>query len=305
MSPEAQIADPTPNAVAANPSPEPAVDNGTVSSANGEAAGASAPVQETFTNLDPNTLPKELRSAYDNMLRDYKSKTMSLAEERKRFSDYDDVKQRAEAYEQLTKDEKFLKYWQEADKPAQNETDQQEMLELQQLWQEGQADPAKAIEFHRRVAQMEMKPLAEKAKAVEQKQQFNEAQEVLTNFANEVDQKTGQKLRPDYEELESTGLIEHYYTQLLTKYPNLTPAQWPKALDAVYNAAKKVRDGFYQKGYEAALSKSNSKIANSTERPSVAATTDQENLTFDQAKKLTTAEAVALAKKGKTVARSW
>lgn len=305
MSLEAQIADPTPNAVAANPSPEPAVDNGTVPSANGEAAGTSAPVQETFTNLDPNTLPKELRSAYDNMLRDYKSKTMSLAEERKRFSDYDDVKQRAEAYEQLTKDEKFLKYWQGDDQPAQNETDQQETLELQQLWEEGLADSAKMIEFHRRVARKEMKPLAEKAKAVEQKQQLNEAHDVLSNFANEVDQKTGQKLRPDYEELESTGLIEHYYNQILTKFPNLTAAQWPKALDAVYSAAKKVRDGFYQKGYEAALSKANSKLFNSTERPSVAATTNQENLTFDQAKKLTAAEAVALARKGKTVSRSW
>lgn len=302
---EAQIADPTPSAAAANPSLEPVSGNGTVPSANSEASGTSAPVQETFTNLDPNTLPKELRSTYDNMLRDYKTKTMSLAEERKRYSDYDNVKERAEAYDQLTKDEKFLRYWQQAESPAQDETDNQELVELQQLWQEAQVDPAKAIEFHRKVAQLEMKPIAEKAQAAEQKHQLNEAREVVTNFANAVDEKTGARLRPDYDELESSGLIDYFYNQLHEKHPNLTPAQWPKALDAVYNAAKKVRDGFYQKGYEAALNRANAKIANSTERPSVAATTDQENLTFDQAKKLTAAEAVALARKGKTVSRSW
>lgn len=88
--------DPTPGAMpAANPSTEPAaLNNGTVQNEpSGEALetnGQAAPATEdTFTGVDPNSLPPKERAAYDNMLRDYKRKTAEIA----------DVKRKADAYD--------------------------------------------------------------------------------------------------------------------------------------------------------------------------------------------------------------
>lgn len=102
--------DPTPTAVqAATPAiPAPAEPvNGTVTTNSSEApdvAGQAAPADETFTNVDPNSLPSKERAAYDNMLRDYKKKTAEIA----------DLKRRADAYDR----------WQHEQAAAQRITDE-------------------------------------------------------------------------------------------------------------------------------------------------------------------------------------
>lgn len=93
--------DPNPQAVtAATPvetkvSTEPAASiNGTVKEPSGEAPeelGQAAPALDgdTFTGVDPNSLPPKERVAYDNMLRDYKRKTAEAAEYRRKAEAYD------------------------------------------------------------------------------------------------------------------------------------------------------------------------------------------------------------------------
>lgn len=44
---------------------------------------------DSFTGIDPNALPDELKPLYNSMLRDYRSKTEQVAEERKRFEALD------------------------------------------------------------------------------------------------------------------------------------------------------------------------------------------------------------------------
>jgi hypothetical protein len=113
--------DPTPQTVpAANPvvTLEPATPApGTVNDHNGEAPAASgqaAPVEETFTNVDPNSLPPKERVAYDNMLRDYKKKTAEIAELRRKAEAHD-AWQREQASKQRITDEDYNRAFESKD----------------------------------------------------------------------------------------------------------------------------------------------------------------------------------------------
>lgn len=48
------------------------------------AGEATETTTSTFTNLDPNSLPPELRSFYDSMLKDYRQKTEEISEQKKK-----------------------------------------------------------------------------------------------------------------------------------------------------------------------------------------------------------------------------
>lgn len=103
---------PTPSPEAATPETAPAEGEGTAESG-GEAKEQGAP---SFTHVDPNTLSPELRGTYDNMLRDYKSKTGELAEQRKGLTD---SQEKARLYDEISKDEAFVSYW---NKPGKQDT---------------------------------------------------------------------------------------------------------------------------------------------------------------------------------------
>jgi len=91
--------DPTPTATAtATPAatPEPVANaTGTVNpntNTNGEAQrtqGQAAPVEDSFTEVNAQSLPPTERAAYDNMLRDYKKKTAGIAEIRRKADAFD------------------------------------------------------------------------------------------------------------------------------------------------------------------------------------------------------------------------
>ena len=68
------------NGSSATMTTSPEATTGTVQ-ANGDAGQSQgAPIEETFTKVDVNTLPPQLRESYNNMLRDYKQKTTQIAE---------------------------------------------------------------------------------------------------------------------------------------------------------------------------------------------------------------------------------
>ncbi len=105
--------DPTPAAPAATPTvtaSEPATNTGTVITTaqtnNGEAQstqGQAAPVEESFTEVDVQSLPPKDRAAYENMLRDYKKKTADIADVRRKADAFDAwQQQQAQAQRQIT-----------------------------------------------------------------------------------------------------------------------------------------------------------------------------------------------------------
>lgn len=57
--------------------------------------------EDSFTKLDPNSLPEELRPYYQSMQQDYTRKTQSLAEQRKQLEGIDDLEAARVGYELL------------------------------------------------------------------------------------------------------------------------------------------------------------------------------------------------------------
>lgn len=297
---EPAVMSPTPDAAPATPVTEPAAANGTVQPVSGDAPGQSAPAEETFLSADPTTLPPQLRQAYENMLRDYKTKTTKLADERKQYSGFEDYRKKAEVYDQLSQDERFVQYWNSQNSPQippqPNGQDQAMQQELQQLWLEAQSDPNKAIEFHRKVAQMEMSQLTQKQAEIERKQLESDAVNVVDAFADAVDEK-GQKLRPDFDDPHMQFLIN----SVINQNPPKTQKEWQTAITKAYDHAKSVYQDIFTKGKSAAQGAIQTKAQNSTEKPS---TSVGEVYSGSDPKKLTAAEAVNLARKGIRVPKS-
>jgi hypothetical protein len=94
------VAEPTGQAA---PSGQAAPVSSGTSDQNGQAAtqAQSAPAEESFTSVDPKTLSPELQAVYKNLQADYTKKTMSVA----------DVRKKADAYDQVSKDQRFVDYW--------------------------------------------------------------------------------------------------------------------------------------------------------------------------------------------------
>lgn len=106
--------DPTPQATAvATPAatPEPTnTANGTVPNTNGEARtteGQAAPVEETFTSVDVQSLAPTDRTAYENMQRDYKKKTAEIAEVRRKAEAFDTWQQQQQVEKARITDEDY------------------------------------------------------------------------------------------------------------------------------------------------------------------------------------------------------
>ncbi len=71
----------------------------------GEQPTEDSPTIDSFTGLDPNALPDEVRPFYDSMLADYRRKTQEVAEQRKSFEsleEYGGVDAAREAVEFVT-----------------------------------------------------------------------------------------------------------------------------------------------------------------------------------------------------------
>lgn len=109
--------DPTPTATtaAATPTPTSAAPalveaSGTVPNTSSEAQttqGQAAPAEDTFTQVDAQSLPPKERAAYDNMLRDYKKKTAEIADIRRKAEAFDTWQQQQAAAQRQITDEDY------------------------------------------------------------------------------------------------------------------------------------------------------------------------------------------------------
>lgn len=64
-------------------------------------APAAPEAEDSFSNIDPNSLPEELKAQYRNMQADYVRKTQALADQRKQFESIGDVDRASQAVEFL------------------------------------------------------------------------------------------------------------------------------------------------------------------------------------------------------------
>lgn len=285
--------DPTQTAQTATPVTAPvSTPNSTVTDQSGQATNGSAPADtDTFTKVDVNTLSAKDRESYNNMLRDYKAKTAEIASQRKQFEgvNLDELRQKASLYEQAV----------QAQQASQTqETETAEQAELQNLWQEAQSDPMKAIEFHRRIAQMEVEKVRESVDGMKQEKLEAEAATFVKSFASATDPKTGEPLRPEYDDIDDTGLIRHHFEEFLNEHPNMSTKDWPKAIETSWQKAKATYDAVFQKGFQSALAKQQAKTDGSTEMPTGAAISNERLLSQKDAAKLSVKEAVELARQG-------
>jgi hypothetical protein len=247
------LENPTPSAgtTATPPQAEPAADAGTVQPS-GEAAGEqSASVEESFTSINPNTLPPQLRPAYDNMLRDYKTKTTRLSETVKSETAkaVEAFKEKAELYDKVITNEEFVKQWNEYVQKVNAQTSADEN------------DPV--VKLNKEVQQL--KAVALKGEAID----------AINMFANAVDEK-GQKVHSDFDKLNSVVVDEiaegngnKRAVTLLGIAIDISPGNTThEKIANGYKSAKKVYDAIFEEGKKAGLGRLQTKVLNSTQPPS-------------------------------------
>lgn len=249
---------------------------------NGDANGQGAPVEEGFTRVDPRTLPPQLRSAYDNMLRDYKEKTTKLSETVKSEAAKatEAYRQKAELYDQIASQEPFVQKWNEYVQQVQNETGKPP--------QEG--DPV-------------LTQMKQQLQEMNQKIQLSEMAQVTEAFAEAVDEK-GQPLHPQFDELNSivigkVGNGEEF--SLLRAAIELAPGKSPQEkLANGYKEAKAMYDRIFEAGKKAGMGRLERKVLNGTNPPSNSA---GDVLSVTDKKPKNAREALEMARKGQMVSR--
>lgn len=266
-------------------------------SQNGQAAtqAQSAPVEESFSNVDPETLPPELKAVYKNLQSDYTKKTQSIADTRKK----------AEAYDKISQDQRFVDYWkglnreQKADFKEQKAEVEKTLgqkitdTEFQDAFQSKEG----FLNLLAKVASMQGETSQKEIQELKQKLSIKDAQDLVTSFATELG-KDGKPIRADFDSLDED--------QLITGYLNVNPPEnhsegaYRQRLNEAYGWAKTVSQKYYEKGKAEALQIIQKKAASSTEPPTNAA---KGAYTGPDPKKITPSEAFQLAKKGIRVPR--
>ncbi len=294
---ETATASPTPEAPAATPAPapEPATSAPGTASPNGSDAAGAAPSEESFYSGDPSSLPPELKQAYTNMLKDYKQKTASIA----------DVRKKAQAFDQVSSRSDFKSWWEGASKAQKADFKEQKEEAEKRLGEKISDDEfTKAFQskddflsFLEKVVQYRSEKSQKMIQSLEQKLSVKEAQDVVESFATEKG-KDGSPVRPDFYALDED--------QLITGYLNVNPPEntsqqaYVAKLNEAYGWAKAVSQKYYEKGKAEALQIIQKKAAGSTEPPT---TSSKGAYTGPDPKKMTVKEAMELAKKGIRVPR--
>lgn len=277
-------ASPTPGpGTSATPGTAPVSQGPGTTAPQGDATTQGAP-EADILHIDPNTLPPEARAAYNkaynDMLRDYKTKTTNLSEREKSLGESE---RNSKLYEALLQDSDFVNYW---EKRAQGGDGTPQRLPFtQEEWQAAQESPEA---FYTLVQKMNQ-PL-------QQRVINGEISEVIAEFAEEIDG-DGQKVRPLFYELEEAGLI----SQFMAKNPAKSLGEYAKKLIGAYEWAKGQYDRIYAKGKEEAMNVVRGKVGNSTQTPGVITTPDSTYQGEKEPRKWTTREAWEYAKQGKKV----
>lgn len=287
------VASPTPEAQTATPAvtPEPVSSNSGTAPTNGSQAPAAAPSEETFFSGDPNSLPPELKQAYTNMLKDYKAKTQSIA----------DVRKKAEAYDQVSKDQRFVDYWkglnqtQKADFKEQKAEVEKTLGQriTDEEFERGFKDKDSYVAMQEKIAQMAFEKSQKKIEKLEEQLSIKEAKDIIQDFSMETG-KDGKPLRPDFDKLDEDGLINGFVRLSTDPNKKMSSSEYSQALQQGYDFAKRVSQKFYEQGKAEALKIIQVKAASSTEPPTQAA---KGAYTGPDPKKLSVREAMDLAKR--------
>lgn len=301
--------DPTPvEASAANPATqEPAqASTGTVESQASQAP-ETAPSEETFFTGDPKSLPPELQQAYKNMLKDYKTKTQSVAERTKGLNA---LEEKAKAYDQLSSDKRFRDYWSGLNRQEKTEFKEQKAEMQKALGQKISDDEfAKSFESKdeflgllERVVDEKVGRSQARIQELEQKVVLSEASDIVESFATEVG-KDGNPVRPDFYQLNDPKL--NLITGFLQVNPpeGKTPEAYRERLNEAYSWAQNVKEHFRSLGKNEALQIIQKKAAASSEMPTQAAKTS--SVSAKDAKNWTVREAIEHAKRGDRVPQNY
>lgn len=256
----------------------------------------SAPAEDSFSSIDPNTLPPELQAVYKNLQADYTKKTMSIA----------DVRKKADAYDAVSKDQRFVDYWKGLNQAQKADFKEQKQEAEQKLGEkisdeeflkafDGKENFLSLIE---KLIQDKSEKSQKKIEKLEQQLSVKEAADVVESFATEIDKATGKPVRPDFYSLDEDQLI----TGFLHVNPpeNTSQAAYIAKLNEAYGWAKSVSQKYYEKGKAEALQIIQKKAATSTEPPTNAA---KGAYTGPDPKKMSVKDAMELAKKGIRVPR--
>jgi hypothetical protein len=268
---------------------------GTPEGQNGQAAtqAQSAPAEEGFTNIDPTTLPPELQPVYKSMQADYIKKTQSIAE----------AKKKAENYDKISKDQRFVDYWTGLNRQEKAEYKEQKAEVEKKLGEKitdeefnnGFKDKESYLAMQERIAQMVLEKSQKKIEELEQFKTVTEASNVVEAFATELGEDK-KPLRPDFYDLDSDGLISGFL-QINAK-PGMNPQEYRAQLDQAYNWSKQMTQKYYEKGRQDALARIQQKAATSSNPPTNSA---KGAYTGPDPKKLSVGDAIALARKGQRV----
>jgi len=287
---EATLAQPSPSATLSTTAP---------AQSPSSQSPTSDPQEETLFKGDRSKMtPAEIESE-KNMLRDYKKKTEQVAMERKKFEqERNALLEKAQKYESLQKDERFLNYLKtiapETQAQAQELTAQQKFdlgitdEEYQKSFESKEGFFALQQKIHEKLNQS----LYEKVNQLEAKDITTEAQNVIDAFVSEKDEK-GNVLRPHYQSFLEDGLIDGFIR--LNPADQNNPDAWAERLSQAYDFSSKIREKYYKMGQESVTASLQKKQAASTQMPS--ATMGDASFSGDPLK-LTDREAFELAKKG-------
>lgn len=258
----------------------------------------SAPVEENFSSIDPNTLPPELQGIYKNLQRDYTKKLQATRDELKKFSP--DVLEKAQRFEQISKDERFAAYWNGLNKQQQAAyTEQKAQAEktlgelipddvFQKAWESKDG----VLGLIKQIVQAETQGQTKKIQELEQKNQLNESATIVESFATELGE-DGKPVRPDFYDLNTDEFpLISGFLEVNPPKQGETPQQ---SLDRAYKWAKNLTQQWYEKGKSEGLAVVQKKAAMSTQMPTHSA---KNNYAGIDPKKIDVAEAVALARKG-------
>lgn len=264
---------------------------------NGQAAtqAQSAPAEEQFSTIDPNTLSPELKAVYKNLQSDYTKKTQSVAEMRKK----------AEAYDTVSKDQRFVDYWKGLNREEKADYKEQKAEVEKRLGEKiSDEDFTKAfnskedfLSFFEKAVQEVAGKDRQKIEKLEHQLSVKDSQDLTTSFATELG-KDGKILRPDFDDLEENNLISGFLA--VNQPKNQSPQAQLEKLHEAYGWAKAVSQKFYEKGKAEALQIIQKKAASSTEPPTTSA---KGAYSGPPPKNLSVREAMDLAKKGIRVPR--
>lgn len=295
---EGQVVDSNPVAADATPTgqADAGASTGTVPNQNGQApaAGQGASAEESFSTIDPTTLPPELQAVYKNLQADYTKKTQSVA----------DVRKKAESFDQISKDQRFVDYWNGLNRQQKADFKEQKVEAEKRL---GEKIPDERFQkafdskdgFLDLIAEVVKETSSKDRKEIEDLKQYktvNEAASIVSAFREEKGA-DGKPIRADFDALEEDGLINGFL-RLAAPDKGYSAEEYPGKLNEAYTWAKGLSQKYYEKGRQEALARIQQKAATSTNPPTKPV---KGAYTGPDPKKITPNEALQMAKRGERI----